>query len=54
VKYARKDDDETSNSLLDVYQTTSTRDVERLTSRDNSKRINTTNYKLIRNVYKYS
>jgi len=52
VKYARKDD-ETFNSLLDVNQTTSTRDIEILTPCDNSKRLNTTNYMLqkqIRNV----
>jgi len=49
VKYARKDD-ETFNSLLDVYQATSTQDIERLTPHDNSKRLNTTNYMLQKQV----
>ena len=43
MKYTRKDS-ETFNSLLDVYQTTSTQDIERLTPHDNSKRLNTKLY----------
>ena len=49
LKYARKDG-ETFNSLLDIYQTISTRDIKRLTPHDNSKRLNTTNYMLQKQI----
>jgi len=50
VNYARKDG-ETSNSILDVNQTTSsTRDIERLTPRGNSKTLNTTKYMLQKQI----
>jgi len=50
VKNARIQDGETFNSLLDVNQTTSTRDIERLTPHGNSKRLNTTNYMLQKQI----